>query len=472
MKDQRKDLLLDKSIEILNQLKKNSVSSGEIFGAIRFQKQVFFSSTRIFDCRITEKTGYGVRFQKDGKVFFISIDDINFKSINSIIKNSLNNPAHAYSSKIFEFANPKESKMNKNFLNVADPRITEISLEEIISTAKAISEIIYTSKSPFFLNSSHYSTIETYIVLINSNELILNYTDTFRYFQARLIAGTKRELNLIQILSRIYRNLDTDLELVIEHELEESKNYLKIKRVNANQILPVVLDSNCMCQIGDIILRPFLTRLLSPGMHEERKKILFSNKIDLIERSDDPNRIGSLPFDHEGISTRPLNLIQAGNQKDTPLDLLNARDAGKLPTGNSLRGMPFISSTNIYRNPPGSVLTNLTVKTSNESDESLIQGIKKGLMLKGFNSINYFDIENGDFELYSTEAFHIKNGQLKSSTGKITVFGNIFELLSSVEAVGNNPTNGYFSSIPSLRISRIRILGKPKKGLTGFLVPG
>ncbi|MFX0086298.1 MAG: TldD/PmbA family protein [Candidatus Hodarchaeota archaeon] len=472
MENQRKVLLSDKSSEILNQLRKNGISSGEVFGAIRFEKQVFFSSTKIFDCRITEKTGYGIRFQKDGKVFFLSIDDINFKSINTIIKNSLNNPAHAYSSKIFEFANPKESKMNKNFLKVADPRITEISLEEIISTAKSISEIVYASKSPFFLNSSHYSTIETHIVLINSNDLILNYTDTFRYFQAQLIAGTKRELTLIQLLSRLYRNLDTDLESVIEHELEESKNYRKIKRVNANQILPVVLDSNCMCQIGDIILRPFLTRLLSPVIHEERKKISFSHKIDLIERSDDPNRIGSLPFDHEGTSTRPLNLIQAGNQKDTPLDLLNAKDAGKLPTGNSLRGIPFISSTNIYRNPPSPVLTNLTVRTYNESDESLIEGVKKGIMLKGFNSLNYFDIENGDFELYSTEAFNIKNGQLRSSTGKITVFGNIFELLSTVEAVGNKPTSGYFSSIPSLRISRMRILGKPKKGLTRFLVPG
>ena len=145
-------------------------------------------------------------------------------------------------------------------------------------------------------------------------------------------------------------------------------------------------------------------------------KKAFSDRLTLI---DDPlirRGLGSRLFDDEGISARPLPLVEAGVVRNIYVDTYYGRKSGMQPT----TGSP----------------SNVTVATGEHSLEELVADVGEGIYVTSWLGGNA-DGTTGDFSL-GLRGHVIENGAIGRPVGEMNVTGNLRNLFRRLEATGND----------------------------------
>ncbi|MFW9993136.1 MAG: metallopeptidase TldD-related protein [Candidatus Odinarchaeota archaeon] len=439
--------------------------AAEVFGASAVIRTVQFTSTKIFGAVTREEAGFGIRYQKNGQAYFQSVDGLSLDRVKHILSSYSGMQALAYSQEAFEFASTKSrTEETSNY----DTRIAELTLQNLFDTVQSITGAVAAHKSPFFISSGSLMAKEVQQTLVNTNGFEHQEKTTLIHLQEHLAAGDKEKTVFESNVSHTSRFLkDFDAGSITLGELDTANQYTKVSMLKGNRILPVIFSSRAMNQIGDNLLRHLLTaRYLSASLDDSKtvKPPKISEKITMIEEAGALTRLGGHVFDHEGVPTKNLTLYKDGNPKRIPVDLLTASRSQETPTGSAYRGLPLSSDSNMHRRPPSIIITSIAIKSGNDGEDQLLAGVDKGLVIDGIAKVNYFDTSTGNFELSSTEAGQINEGEKGKGSGRITVYGNLFEMLSLVESVGKNVGPGCFSFIPALKVTRMRVLGKPKEG--------
>ncbi len=174
---------------------------------------------------------------------------------------------------------------------------------------------------------------------------------------------------------------------------------------------------------------------------------------------DDPSDglgLAGRPFDGEGVPTQKKAVIQDGVLTTLLYNLKTAHKAGKTSTGNASRPSHLstvgTAPTNFYIAPGGFAPEELYAKAGDGVRIDELQGAHAGA-----NPIS------GDFSL-SAKGMRIRGGKLAEPVTQITVSGNFYRMLESVQAVGKDlkfgvPGASAFGT-PSLLVERLDIAGK------------
>ncbi len=173
-----------------------------------------------------------------------------------------------------------------------------------------------------------------------------------------------------------------------------------------------------------------------------------SNLLSLV---DDPlldGRLGSRPFDGEGVTSRTLPLFEAGVFRNFLFDAYNARRVGRRTTGAAQRG---VTSSPV----PGS--SNLVMAPGASSLESLYSDIESGLLLTDLMGFGV-NVTTGDFSR-GAQGFWIENGKLAYPVTEINLSGNLKTMLASIDAVGDDLLWRGASAAPSFRMSKLTVSG-------------
>ena len=173
-----------------------------------------------------------------------------------------------------------------------------------------------------------------------------------------------------------------------------------------------------------------------------------SNLLSLV---DDPlldGRLGSRPFDGEGVTSRTLPLFEAGVFRNFLFDAYNARRVGRRTTGAAQRG---VTSSPV----PGS--SNLVMAPGTSSLESLYSDIESGLLLTDLMGFGV-NVTTGDFSR-GAQGFWIENGKLAYPVTEINLSGNLKTMLASIDAVGDDLLWRGASAAPSFRMSKLTVSG-------------
>ncbi len=176
--------------------------------------------------------------------------------------------------------------------------------------------------------------------------------------------------------------------------------------------------------------------------------------------TDDPMRAGyamQTPFDGEGVATCRKHVIEGGVLKTLLYDLTTAKKAGRESTGNGQRGG--------YSSPVTIAPYSFSLAAGDCTREELFTLAGDGIFItecKGFhagaNSVT------GDFSIESA-GFRIRNGKRAEPIKSFTVAGNFFDLLKSIDCLGNevrwSPLGGFtvFGS-PDVLVRGMSIAGK------------
>ena len=162
-----------------------------------------------------------------------------------------------------------------------------------------------------------------------------------------------------------------------------------------------------------------------------------------------PRKMGSRPFDAEGIPTKRVVALDKGLLKSYFHDWRSARKAGTSPSGNARRGfasIPRVGENNFYL-IPGSV-----------QRDNLISGIDRGLLvtrLLGFG----VNLTTGDFSR-GAEGLWIEKGRIDHPVDGVTIAGNLADMLRGLDGAASDLRFfGRFGS-PTFAVREMTIAGE------------
>jgi PmbA protein len=169
-----------------------------------------------------------------------------------------------------------------------------------------------------------------------------------------------------------------------------------------------------------------------------------------IRVSDDPLRkrgLGSRPFDGEGVSAEPLDLVENGVLTTWLLDSTSARELGLSTNGRASRGGGNTT--------PG--ITNLTLAPGDLSPEELIAAAGNGVYVTelighGANLIT------GDYSR-GAAGLAIENGVLTHPVSEITIAGNLTDIFTTMRPA-NDLVYRFAVNAPTVAVEGLTIAGR------------
>ena len=164
----------------------------------------------------------------------------------------------------------------------------------------------------------------------------------------------------------------------------------------------------------------------------------------------------STPFDGEGVATAPKAVIKDGRLTTLLHNLKTAHKQGVTTTANASRPG--------YAAQVGVAPTNFFFKPSEVDFDGMLEKLGDGLLITDMQGMHAgANPITGDFSL-AAKGFRVRGGKREEAVAQITIAGNFYELLKSVEAVGGDlefraPGASCFGS-PSLLVKALSVAGK------------
>ncbi|GGY54864.1 TldD/PmbA family protein [Parvularcula lutaonensis] len=165
---------------------------------------------------------------------------------------------------------------------------------------------------------------------------------------------------------------------------------------------------------------------------------------------DDPLRkrgFGSKPFDGEGVTCEPFDLIDKGVLTQWYLNSAQARQLGLETNGRARRGTG---------GAPSSGPSNLDLLPGTKSPEELIRDAGNGLLVTDMFGPQ-INGNTGDYSV-GCSGFAIENGEIAYPVSEITIAGNLLDMWGSITA-GNDLKRKGSVNAPTLLIERMTIAG-------------
>ena len=173
-----------------------------------------------------------------------------------------------------------------------------------------------------------------------------------------------------------------------------------------------------------------------------------AESVTLLDDGTLPGRLGSSPFDAEGVPTRRTPVIERGRLASYLLNAYSARKLSLSTTGNAARALA---------GPPGVASHNLWLEPGPQSPDALIASVRNGLYVTEFIGFGVNPV-TGDYSRGATGLW-IENGALAYPVEEITVAGNLNDMLRAVAAVANDLVFRGAVNSPTLLIEGLTVAG-------------
>ena len=175
----------------------------------------------------------------------------------------------------------------------------------------------------------------------------------------------------------------------------------------------------------------------------------------LVSIADDatlPGRLGSRPFDDEGVASRRTSLFEAGRFNGFLYDAYSGRKAEHRSTGNAGRALAPYRGMTIGVTP-----SNLEMAPGTTAPEEIIAGVERGLYLTEMLGAGE-NLTTGDFSR-GAAGMWIEGGELAYPVTEINIAGTFQAMLAEVDAVGNDVAVLGNVAAPTVRVARMMIGG-------------
>jgi PmbA protein len=156
-------------------------------------------------------------------------------------------------------------------------------------------------------------------------------------------------------------------------------------------------------------------------------------------------RLGSRPFDDEGVPVSRKYLIKDGVLKGYMYNVYTAKKEGRVSTGNAVRGgfarLPTVGPLNL----------SLAVSFPAVHQGELSTLVENGLYVTDAMGIHTANPVSGEFSIGVSGSW-IENGSVKHAVKEAVISGNILDFFKNVEGAGDDPRFYGNMASPSLLI--------------------
>ena len=253
------------------------------------------------------------------------------------------------------------------------------------------------------------------------------------------------------------RSLNENVAPIAESASRKTVECFGKKPLPEKHVGAIVFDNESWSQLFSVI---FTAGISGYNVQENRSVLkgkmgqqVAKENVSILDDGTLPEGVGTTKMDDEGVPRQKTPIIEKGVLTSFLYDNYAARRESRESTGNASRsGRP----TAPYSNQPLIRPSNLILESGSGNLEGLIGEVKNGVLVKGsLIGAGHSNTVTGDFSVTGDNAFKIENGAVAYSLKACTVAGNLYQALSSVVAVGNDPRTFGTVINPSIAIEKL-----------------
>lgn len=418
-----------------------SHSSGWI--ELRFQerstKQIVIRNGILEESSSKRIQGIGVRTLVDGVFGFASTTDLTERSILRTMAAARDAARTSSSAKKHRIKELARATMGVGTFPVAtsDP-LDEHSLEEKLALVTKIDERIRGGASTIVSSYSSYAEIQDEKIIVTSDGAHAHVFVSIPEFRVMAVAEMNADQCFGQKANSVAGGWSDLFSQLSPEEMADYAVRIAVEQLTAphphGELSTVVLDPGLVGVLSheaightveaDVVLGGAIT---ADKMNQKVASELVT-MVDSGASEHSPLAVGTIPVDDEGVVTHKTTLIQDGVLRSYLHNRETAAHFGVEPTGNA-RAFEY-SDAPIIR------MRNTYIEPGNASFEDLIAGIDDGYYMCGLGFGGQAD-SNAEFMLGVHEARRIRKGKIGELVRGATISGNAFDVLRSVDAVGN-----------------------------------
>lgn len=336
------------------------------------------------------------------------------------------------------------------------PELTRLTAAEKIALTRALEEKAL-SIDPHVTSCSHCALFSgsSDVRMVNSRGLDLSaHRDhlgayVFPIARRGTQTGTAGREMLVTDPARL------DLDRLARESVAEAVAFLDAQSIPSGK-MRILLRPDAAADLMETFSGVFSADAAQKGLSllcSKEGKQIAASCVNLVDDPLLPNGYASRAFDEEGVASRKNTIVTEGRLNTLLHNLKTARKQGVSTTGNAAR----VSVAGPMTVAP----SNFHILPSELSREALYQNAGDALLITDFMGMHSgANSVSGDFSL-GVKGFLIRNGKIDRPVNQTTVAGNFFELLQSIEYVGNDLEFGVgcFAS-PTLMIRSLSVAGQ------------
>ncbi|HNA71725.1 MAG TPA: TldD/PmbA family protein [Candidatus Obscuribacter sp.] len=379
---------------------------------------------------------------KGTKTASSSTSDFGAKALKQLVKDTI---ATAEASEEDPYAGlPEPGDLAREYpdLGLFDPAVEKIPVETKISLAKEAEEVAR-GADPRITNSegASFSDSAGQIVHANSRGFLGSYHGSHVSLSVGVVASQDDEMQVggWWASNRSFDKLESAPAIGLK-AAERALRQLGSRKVKSQEV-PVVFDPLMAARL----IAQFIGA--AAGSHIYRKSSFLVDKLGQVVASqgvniiDDPlmaGRLGSHPFDSEGLPARTRTIIEEGRLVTYLLSSYAAR--------------------RLHTRPNSGSLGNLYLQAGKESPEEIIGSVKNGLYLTSVSGPG-FKVITGDYSL-GASGIWIEDGKLAYPVSGITIASDMLSMFAGIEAIGNDLVFRSSTASPTIKIGKMTVAGQ------------
>ena len=378
-----------------------------------------FEANKLKGSTVEETSGTAVRVVRHGRLGFAASSDQ--EAMNKLASNVMESASYGDAIPI-HFAGPETGASVRAF----DPDIAALPIGQLVEMGRQMIEMMVAVEPESRVSVSLNRGIQRISVRTHAGaEVAFDRSPLSIYVE---LARVQNDDVLI-----LYDMLGTTISgddllapaRYIREKLEQSKRMTTIRSGD----MPVLFSPSGMLALGLPLMEGLDGKNVYTGVSPMAGKTgekLFDEKLTVRDDGTLDGKLGSAPYDDEGIPHRRNTLIDHGVLKNFLYDLKTATQSGVQPTGNGARAL---------FNPPGIAPTNFLIEPGHESLEAMISGIDEGLLVEDLLGIGQGNTLSGAFSNPVALAFKIEKGEIAGRVKDVSIAGNAYDLLKNIAAV-------------------------------------
>jgi PmbA protein len=401
--------------------------------------------------KVAEQSGVGIRIIRDGCLGFAYTSDLSRQAVQEAVNAALANARVASSDPFNNLPRPPAAYA---VMNLTDPRLKEIPLEEKIELARRIERSGH-AFDPRIQVTEQAAYEESHYQVSIANSLGVSASDEGSYCGggASLVAGADGEQQSGFGLQYTRNYADLDPEAIGREAAFKAVRLLGACRQPTRRAA-VVFDPYVMTNFLSVLSSALTAEAVQKGRSLFAGKVgerVAASGVTVIDDGTLQGGLMSAPFDGEGAPSRRTVLIQDGRLLGFLQNSYTGAKDGLSSTGNASRGSykstPELGSTNFYL-APGEL-----------APEQIIKQTDDGLYLTDVMGMHTVNPISGDFSV-GAAGIWIEHGELRKPVRGMVIAGNIIELLEGIDAVGSDLRFFIGKGAPTVRAARLTISGE------------
>ena len=387
-----------------------------------------------------------LRVIKDKRTTFATSSDLAKETLEILLKKAIKRAELSSPDEFSRLPPLSPKKIDISPLMLFDPEISELDSKKKISLALETEKIALQDKRITNSHGASFTSSEIKLILANSNGFLGQYDETHCSLSVGLQAGkTDNRVEDHWFSSKIhFKDLEPPEE-VAKKAVERTVRQLKPRKIKTQRV-PVIFEplmtswllgflAACISGVAIYLKTSFLVDKLGQRIGNE--------KITVYDDGLMPGKLGTRPFDSEGIPCQKTLVVEKGVLKNYLCNSYAARKLKLQSTGNA-------EGTGVSPN-------NFYLEAGTSSPQEIIASCEKGLLLirtlgHGLNPISG-DISRGAFGLW------IEKGEIAYPVSEITISGNLAEILNDIEMVGSDLEFQTSIAGPTIKIKELIVSG-------------